>query len=375
MDCVGVAFIVPILQGFGYDELRIGLTMTLAAFAAFAAKPLWGFLGDRFCRPRETTIGGALAGCLFYMLLIRSGGAMLPVAVAVMGLYLTIMCMMGVVDGWAVRLISDGWPLNYGMTRSGGSCAYAITAVIFGVLLERLGSGMGVLLLAALFALLLFFALRIPNPQPVVSDKLSLGSGVRHLARNHAYLVVLAAYFLCTLASCAADSFFSPLITSLGGTQSFVGMGLFVQAMSEVPIMLLYSRVKRRTGRPAWQFLAVAMVFFGIKCVGLGFAPSYPVVLLTVLLHGLSFATLTPALVDFTLEHVQAEYLSTAHLLCGAVGVSLGGMVGNTLDGYIANVIGVQPMLRLVSVFAFAAAALVVVYFRRRKKEDASCCS
>ena len=370
MSCVGVAFIVPILQGFGYDSLRIGMTMTLAACAAFVAKPIWGFVGDRFPYARQVVLCGAAAGCLCYLLLIRSGGSMLPVAVAVMGLDLTILCMMNFVDSWALRLMSEGYPLNYGLTRAGGSFSYAVTAAVFGVLIERFGSRAGIPLLIGMLLLLVLTVMGIPNPHVCGAAQVSLGAGARTLLTNRPYLVVLAAYFLCTLCSCATDSFFSPLITSLGGTQSLVGLGLFVQAMSEVPVMLVYGRIKRRTGRPAWQFLAAAMVFFGLKCVGMGLAPNYPTVLVMTLLHGLSFALLTPALVDFVLETVQTDYLSTAHLLCGAVGVSLGAMVGNTLDGAIASAVGVANMMVLVSVFSFAAASLVFFYFSRREKKD-----
>ena len=369
IDCVAVAFTVPILQGFGFDPLHIGLTMTLAACAALVAKPLWGFLNDRFACARQAVLLGAVAGFVCYVLLTCSGGSMELVAPAVMGLNLTILCLMGFVDAWAVRLISDGHPLNYGMTRSGGSCSYALTAVVFGLLLERFGPRAGYGLLLVMLALLAVIVSGLPNPRRTESGpRPSLAAGARSLARNRPYLVVLAAYFLCTLASCATDSFFSPLITAHGGTESFVGFGLFVQAMSEMPVMLLYARVKRRTGRPAWQFLAVAMVFYGLKCLGLGLAPSYPLVLTAALLQGLSFALITPALVDFVLETVEPAYLSTAHLACGALGQSLGAIAGNALSGVLADAFGVPRMLTLVSLAAFAGAALILFSYRKQRK-------
>lgn len=375
MNCIGVAFIVPILQGYGFDALKIGLTMTLAAFAAFAAKPFWGFLNDRFGCAQQCTLWGAAAGYGFFWLLTGAGGNMALVFLSVMGLYVTFMCLMGFVDAWAVRLISDGYALNYGATRSGGSLSYAVMAVIFGVLLERYGSFSGRLLLGILLVLLVFIALSIPNPQRAPErTRVSMRDGVTSLKSNRAYLIVLCAYFLCTLSAAATDSFLSPRITALGGTQSFVGLCLFVQAISEVPVMLLYSRLKRRTGWPAWRFLLLSMLFYGVKCFGLGAAPSYTVILMVALLHGLSFALLTPAIVDFALETVSTQYLSTAHLLCGAIGSSLGAMAGNTLNGIIADRIGIAPMMMTVSAFSFAGAALIGFYFSRQKGEK-SCSS
>lgn len=370
MDCIGVAFIVPILQGYGFDSLQIGFTMTLAAFAAFAAKPFWGFLNDRFCCARQGTLCGAVAGYGFFWLLTGADGDTTLIRISVMGLYLTFMCLMGFVDAWAVRLISDGYALNYGATRSGGSFCYAVIAVVFGVLLERYGSFSGRLLLGLLLVLLIFAVCMLPNPARASAKvRVSMREGIAVLRSNHAYLIVLCAYFLCTLSAAATDSFLSPRITALGGTQSFVGLCLFMQAISEVPIMLLYNRMRRRTGWASWQFLLLAMVFFGLKCFGVGIAPSYPVLLLAAMLHGLSFALLTPAIVDFVLDTVPTRYLSTAHLLCGAVGSSLGAMAGNSLNGLIADRIGVAPMMIVVSVFSFAGAALIGYYFKRRRPQ------
>lgn len=43
-----------------------------------------------------------------------------------MGLNVTIVCMMNFVDAWALRLISEGYVLNYGATRAGGSLSFAL---------------------------------------------------------------------------------------------------------------------------------------------------------------------------------------------------------------------------------------------------------
>lgn len=49
-----------------------------------------------------------------------------------MGLNVTIVCMMNFVDAWALRLISEGYVLNYGATRAGGSLSFALGAMVFG---------------------------------------------------------------------------------------------------------------------------------------------------------------------------------------------------------------------------------------------------
>ena len=82
--------------------------MTLGTLAATLARPLWGYLNDRFSCARQVTLGGTAAGAACYFLLTWGGGQVWITALAVMGLYVTVVCMMNFIDSWALRLINSG---------------------------------------------------------------------------------------------------------------------------------------------------------------------------------------------------------------------------------------------------------------------------
>ena len=63
MSCVGNSFITPILQRFGYEPFDIGVTMTCAAITAAVAKPLWGYVNDRFACAKQLVLAGTALGC------------------------------------------------------------------------------------------------------------------------------------------------------------------------------------------------------------------------------------------------------------------------------------------------------------------------
>ena len=86
IDCITVAYISPILVSFGYSKLQIGQVMTLGALAATLARPLWGFLNDRFSCAKQVTLGGTAVGIACYFLLTWGGGQMGLTTIAVMGL-------------------------------------------------------------------------------------------------------------------------------------------------------------------------------------------------------------------------------------------------------------------------------------------------
>lgn len=360
IDCIGAAYISPILVSLGYSELRIGRVLAMGALASAAARPLWGLLNDRFACARQVTLLGTAAGAGCYALLTCSQGHPLWTVTAVMGLYVTVICMMNFVDTWALRLIDAGFILNYGLTRAGGSFSYAVGAMVFGAVVARWGFRPGIPALAAVWLLLCAVSFTIPNPPPPVrsAPKVTLRRGLAALAPNRVYWVMLAALFLCTFATCAMESFYSVLILSLGGTERHVGVAMFLQAMSELPVMIGYTRLRDRLKLSPAVLICASMLCYALKALILGCTGSLPVVLAAALLQSLSFALFTPACVDFMLETVPGAYLSTAHLLFLAIGQGAASVLGNFLSGLLAEQFGISRMFRLVSLLALAAGVL-----------------
>ena len=362
MVCITVAYISPILVSLGYSNLRIGQVMTLGALASTLARPLWGYLNDRFSCARQVTLGGPAAGAACYFLLTWGGGRVWLTALAVMGLYVTVVCMMNFVDSWALRLINSGMPLNYGGTRAGGSLSYAIGAVVFGAMVARWGFRPGNAVLWVLWALMCAVVLRIPNPPRAERQArtITLARGIGTLRKNRVYCTMLAALFLCTLASGSMESFYSVLILSAGGTEQDVGVALFIQAISELPVMFGYTRIRAKLRIPAAKLICVSMLCYAAKALVLGSASSLGVILAAALFQSLSFALFTPACVDFMLETVPGEYLATGHLLFLAVGQGAGAVAGNALSGVLSEAFGMGWMFRTVGVLALLAGALAL---------------
>lgn len=361
IDCITVAYISPILVSLGYSNGQIGLVMTLGALASTLARPLWGILNDRFSCARQVTLAGTAVGLGCYFLLTWGGGSMAESTGAVMGLYVSVVCMMNFVDSWALRLMSAGAPLDYGATRAGGSVSYAFGAMLFGLVVSRWGFRPGNWILWVLWALLWAVVLGLPNPPAAAPARhVSLGRGLAALAPNRLYWIMLAAFFLATLTSSSMESFYSVLILSLGGTERHVGLALFLQAISELPVMLCYTRLRRRLRWTPAALMGVAMACYGLKALTLGQVSSLGPVMAAALFQALSFALFTPASVDFMLSTVPEEYLATAHLLFLAAGQGAGAVAGNALSGALAERWGVGPMFQAVSLTAFAAAGLAL---------------
>ncbi len=369
ISCIGWSFVTPILLRFGYGAYAIGVALTLAALSSAFIKPIWGYLLDRFAKSRQILFFATAAGCAFYTLLILSNGKHGFVEMADIGLYMTIMSMTGFVDTWGMRLINDGYALNYGITRSGGSITFALTGILFGMILSHFGIKPGISIIFVLFLAQSLISLFIPNPQKPSNTlhKKGVIKGAHQLMQNKPYIIFISICFISAISMLATESFFAVRINELGGTEQHVGIGLFLQAISEIPIMFFYNRIKSKIRKGPEFFLVVSLLFYGIKCIGMGMASNYQVALAMTMLNGLSFGIFILASVDFILKYVPENLIATAYLLSTSIGYSFGAVFGNYIDGSIAEVTGVGTMMIITSGFAFLSAFIVAIYFHNKQ--------
>ena len=371
IQAIAVSFLSTILVRYGFPSSRIGLTFTLAALGCMLSKPLLGALGDRAACSRALTLVLMLFGSGCYVALVFCPDLPpLLLALAVLD-YVAICSATAVIDSWSMRLIHDGYEINYGLTRSAGSLFYAIASIIIGQVMEQYGPKPCVpaliILLIALFVTVRF----LPDPTLTLrpTDRVSLPNGLSRLSRNRIYCLTLLGFFLAQLSSASGDSFLSVrVITELGGTEADMGRVFFLQAISEVPILILFRTIRRRFHLPLHILLAFSAFVFGFKPLCFGLAHSPTAIVLLSLMNGLSFGIYVTAIVDFVLETVEERYLATGQLVFGAIGQGMGNMVGNLACGVVADRIGAGNMMICFSIFGMLGALIILFGTRRKEK-------
>lgn len=361
--CTSLSFLSLLLSRFGFNNLQIGLVMMAAACSTSIAKPCWGVFTDRVPCTRRILVVTLALGIASFTLLGTLGGASKGAAVVcVLLVEVTTGCMMGVVDSWIAKLIGTGCKINYGLTRAGISGAYAVSAACFGTVLDQYGVLPGAVALFVLLGLIALTVQGIPCPEERQEKKTySLRLGAQQLLRSRPYLVLLAVYFLCTLTACAIDSFLSLRILELGGSERHVGYALFMTTLFEIPAMVCYSRLRRITGKSPAFFIAASVFFYGVKCLATGLAPNYQSVIGLCALQMLAFGIFKPAILDYLIQIVDVEYIGATQMLTCALGESLSAILGNALNGALADRFSVGGMMTMVSGFAFLGALAMAV--------------
>lgn len=347
--------------------------MMAAACSTSIAKPRWGVFTDRVPCTRRILVVTLALGIASFTLLGTLGGASKGAAVVfVLLVEVTTGCMMGVVDSWIAKLIGTGCKINYGLTRAGISGAYAVSAACFGTVLDKYGVLPGAVALFVLLGLIALTVQGIPYPEERQEKKTySLRLGAQQLLRSRPYLGLLAVYFLSTLTACAIDSFLSLRILELGGSERHVGYALFMTTVFEIPAMVCYSRLRRITGKSPAFFIAASVFFYGVKCLATGLAPNYQSVIGLCALQMLAFGIFKPAILDYLIQIVDVEYIGATQMLTCALGESLSAILGNALNGALADRFSVGGMMTMVSGFAFLGALAMAVSMKTQANKIA----
>lgn len=371
MFCVTISFFVQIFQRFGYDKALIGFIMMGTSIVALVAQPVWGMLIDRTGSPRRLTLLCAAGSAVCYFVLVFSGGVK-PLAIgATAVIYALFYPMNGMVDSWVSKLINEGYRINYGQTRSAGSLCYALAAVVLGFAVARLGLWVAAAIMAAVAVWTCATLMRLPDPVRQTEGP-TQRPGVRqaavHLMRNRPYMLFVLAYFLMSMTMTPENTYYPVVIAEMGGDEAWVGVGLFLMAMCEMPSMIFFDRVRMRLKLHSGHLLAVSMFMFFLKGMLMGLAPTGQLVIVASMLHGLSYAIFVPASVLFIRETVRDEYLSTAQLLANSVGASLAAILANPISGLYAEAQGTQAMLRGMSLITLAGAGIMLLVTRAHKR-------
>ena len=364
-------FLVRMCASFGYDDFECGVILTGVTVANLVMQPLVGSICDRLLRIKPLFIGMFLTGGAASFL-IYFGKTNFPLLVVTfLVLSATIQTLQYIIDIWSVRISSGGVGYNYGFSRSFGSLFYALATGTLGFVLDRFGMDVIEPIFFVSALLTAFVALwvnedecaeRLRRERSLPGEKSvspPFFKALLMLFRNPRYEVFLVSYFIIQIGNMPIYNYTARKIEILGGGSSLLGVALFFQAISEVPMLLLQNRLKARFS--AENLMRAALVGMVIRAAGIAFAPTALTVALSYLLQFISFGIFIGALVLYVPELVEKEILFTAQTVFAAVTIGLAGILGNLAGGYISKTFGVIEMMHGFVLFPVLGCAMFIV--------------
>ncbi len=327
-------------QSLGYSTLLIGTLASLQSWTRVIAPYAWSWWGDHSGR-RVELIRLAALGALLAALGLFGVRAAVPVALVVALLFLA---NSGVVPLYEALLsqhlhtASGIDPARYGRVRMWGSVGFIVSVTGFGALLEAAGIGVFPWFVAAMNALLLAAALRLPatrsgavhdEPAPPVLPRL----------RQPAVAWFFASVFFTVLAHVSLYAFFSLYLVSLGYGKAAVGAFWAVSVVAEIAFFWFQGRFFHWLSPVGWLKLVAVVTTLRFAAVAAGGA--VPAVLgLAQAAHAVTFAGHHAACIALVHRHFPDRLRGRGQALYTMLGYGLSGVIGGVGGGWLIERLG-----------------------------------
>ena len=259
--------------------------------------------------------------------------------------------------------------INYGAARGTGSLAFAPVSVLIGHLLEMIGPQIlpavfltGIGLQAAALLLLCLSMRKVEGDADLRRRNKSASSSFPQFYReNRRFFGVLAGVALLFFTHNLVNNYLINVVRNVRGDTSDMGLISGFTAVMEIPMMFLYDRLLRRFSCASTVRFASSM--FVLKALAIALAPSMGGLYAANVLQLVSFAMITPAMVEYVILNIDPKDSAKGQALAFGM-VTLGNILSSAIGGPLYDALPVRTVL-LIGAGASLAGALLCHVFTR----------
>lgn len=337
----------------------VGLVLALAGLLSCLTQPLLAALADRAerCILPQMLLAMSVFCCVCFAAQFIPSLPLAPLTILYAAAIWCSDAIQPLLSALSVACNDAGYAVNFGAARGVAAAASALSMIVVGFLIARLGFAwmLAFLLVARVIcAVSLCTYPRLQKPRTAHTDaSCSVG---QFFARYPRYCVSLLGVAFLGMFHCMTENYLIAIVAPLGGDSSTVGTALFISSMAAGPVIFFFSRIRGVLRDSA--ILKLAGVSFVIKSVGFLLARSIGAIYALELLQITSYALLAPAQVSYASSMVRAADMVKGQAFITAfyaLGCAAGNFAGGQLLGY-----GVRAIL--LAGIAMAAAGTLILF-------------
>lgn len=364
--CVIYAFATVFLLSRGFESSMIGVIIAAGNILGVILQPMVASIADRSEKIslHKLTAMLSIIMILLLVLLYFVPNGLLAVAVLFLLTDTFLQVIQPLINSVSVYYVNQGVSVDFGSARGIGSLSYAAASYILGIVVEKFGTR-SILMAGILVALVLLVTVL---SMPVLSSSAASRLGEKEPEQNDAGLIVFAGRyknFMLTLAGITLlftfhnmnNAYLIKVIENVGGTSADMGRMLSIAAITELPVMFLFSRISKHF--KSSTLLMVSSAFFAIRAAGFMLAGNVMTMYLAAMLQIGSFALYIPSSVYYVNETMLDQDKFKGQAVMTATN-TLGGVFGSLFGGFLIDNAGVGAMNTVC--FAMAAAGAVLVF-------------
>ena len=367
-------FTTVYLQEKQYTNYQIGIIFAMGNIFGFVAQPL---IAVHIDKSRSTALLRYILSTAAISLVLMLGvlfmpSACLPLSAAFVLLIGGNILLQPLCISLCFYLETFGSKINFSAARAVGSLSFGLATVVLGLLVERVSASavpLSYIIITALFGALALSYTLGAKPREItkgaaveVSEK---PSGIfEFLKENKRFTFFLLGTSLLYFTHSLLGNFMIEFVRNVGGDSSDMGSILAFMTLSEIPAMLLFSKLSRRFSCSA--LLRFAVIMFTLKELMIYLAGSVAMFYAAEALQALSFAIFVPASVRYADEIIEKRNSTKGQTFITAV-ISMASIFASIIGGILLDGAGAKAAL-LVGVLVSAAGTFVMMFAIQKAK-------
>ncbi len=379
LAAVAMAFTTPLLEAKGFSGTEIGILSAVKYLAVLIFQMALGSFADKYAGRiplQRILIIMTLINIIFSFLFWWSGHTFWMAMVTLIVFGMTIHCASPLVDSLSIQYMSHGVKMNYGISRACGSLCWAVFCVVVGWIADAFGVNQILLFQIVVSILFLFFSYimdpvdfsqkKSENVNTMPSEQDQVHSCVYLLCHFPKYTLFLIGLVFVFAAYNMNSTFLIDWIGSMGGDHVDYGMAQFVLAMAEIPVALMFYRIRKHFSIDL--LMVVCALFCFLRAAATTFASSVTFVILAQGLELFGLSIYYVGTVYFVMDYLPRADAVKGTSLINFAGMGLGEMIGSISCGVMKDTFGLMKLMGTSIVVGFAGVIVMIIMWQIRKE-------
>lgn len=350
--------IIPFLIALGYSANQ--RSYLVASYAAFSmlGQIVFGYLSDRHASIKKFII------ILTYLIIVSGLLAYSYADISFIAHFVAMSVTAGstrivgnLFETWILEL--DEIHDDFSYIRSYGSLGWALASLGSGYLVLKFGYSSLGYLAAILGVLIVFIASSAKDAQKENSEGLSF-LDVKELLSNKNYIVLILVFFFAYLIYNTDTITITEYIFELGGSAQDVGSKWFIQAMSEIPMLFVGSKLLKKYN--AKGMLTISLILLMLRYVLTGLSGSTNQIILLSLLQAFTFPIMLISQRHLVFREVPSHLKSTGQMLAVSLSIGLSSIVAPLVSALLMNFMTTSKVIISLGFSLFIPIALLALY-------------
>lgn len=381
--CTIHALAAVYLLANGFSNTEIGILLAVANITSALCQPIIAGVIDKqgWLTNRRFILISVLIIMAGSLILMVSGTNKILIFIVYATIYMIQFAYQPVMTALFFEYEKAGASIYYGLARGLGSASFAVTSALIGMVLEK--KGVGILLIVNVISMILsaIVIFTFKKPKAAVENETDLPAGEKgavlkqqEVAHNNfidfakvypMFIVFLIGTICFFFAHNMINDFMIQIIRSLGGGEKELGYSNFLQAILELPVMALIGFVLKKIS--SGNLLIVSGVAFFIKILILIFATNMIGMYTSQSFQLFAYAVFIPAAAYYVNEMMnERDQVKGQAFVTSAI--TIGGVFSNLISGVILDHLGIRPML-ITGTIVCAIGVVIAVYAIKKVKK------